>query len=134
MTQGDASAALPSLPGGNEPQPAAGPAQVLGEIVFLAMKSPEHRARTLAELEQAILPAVMLRQFRLWRNHDQPIAFAAWALASEEVAARIAAGERALSPAEWRSGDTFVIVDLIAPYGGHEGFERALREMMEGRG
>lgn len=109
----------------------AGPAQVLGEIVFLAMKSPEHGTRTLAELEQAILPALMLRQFRLWRSDTQPIAFAAWALASEEVAERINAGERALSPAEWRSGNLFTLVELIAPYGGREGFERALRELVE---
>ena len=72
----------------------------------------------------------MTKQFRLWRNDTQPIALAVWAMASEEVAARVHAGERALSPAEWRSGDTFVIVDLIAPYGGHDGFERALREMV----
>ncbi len=37
-----------------------------------------------------------------------------------------------LSPADWRSGETMVIVELIAPYGGREGFERALRELVGG--
>lgn len=108
------------------------PAQVLGDIVFLAMKSPDHRHFTLAELEQAIIPALMLRQFRLWRNDTQPIAFASWVLASDEVAERLEAGERRLAAADWNPGQRKMLVDLIAPFGGREGFERALREMVGG--
>ncbi|MDO8607628.1 MAG: toxin-activating lysine-acyltransferase [Phaeospirillum sp.] len=106
--------------------------QVLGDIVFLAMKSPEHRHLSLADFEQAIMPALMLRQFRLWRTDTQPIAFASWACASDAVAARLEAGERTLSAAEWQSGERKVLIGLIAPYGGREGFERALQELVGG--
>lgn len=125
-------AAVPAQAGPGREGFAATPAQVLGDMVFLAMKSPDHRGCSLAEFEALVVPAIMTKQFRLWRNDTQPIALAVWAMASEEVAARITAGERTLSPAEWRSGETFVIVDLIAPYGGREGFERALRELVGG--
>ncbi|MBI3446859.1 MAG: toxin-activating lysine-acyltransferase [Magnetospirillum sp.] len=98
-------------------------------MVFLAMKSPEHRGRSLAEFEALAVPAIMTRQFRLWRNDKQPIALAVWAMASDDVTARIKAGERPLSPADWNSGPHFTLVELIAPYGGKEGFERVLGEM-----
>ena len=117
---------------GGVASPLPTPSQVLGDIVFLAMKSPEHRHLSLADLEQAIMPALMLRQFRLWRNDTQPIAFATWACADDAVAARLEAGERTLTAAEWQSGERKVPVDLIAPYGGREGFERALRELLAG--
>ncbi|TAN56255.1 MAG: toxin-activating lysine-acyltransferase, partial [Magnetospirillum sp.] len=64
---------------------------------------------------QAIMPALMLRQFRLWRTDTQPIAFASWACADDAVAARLEAGKRTLTAAEWQSGERKVTVDLIRP-------------------
>lgn len=105
------------------------PAALLGEIAFLAMKSPEHKNLFLADLKWRVGPAIRLGQFRLWRAESQPVAFASWAFVTDELATRLASGLRRLTPSEWRCGDRRVVVDLMAPYGGREGFEREVTKM-----
>lgn len=99
------------------------PARILGEAAYLAMRSADHRELSVAELEALLVPAIELKQFRLWRTGDAvPVAFAAWALADDAVAARLAAGERRMGLGDWRSGGRWTLVDLIAPFGGRGGF------------
>jgi cytolysin-activating lysine-acyltransferase len=93
-------------------------AQVLGEIVWLMTQSPRHKAIPLGDLEWLVMPALLLRQFRIFYQGEQPVGVALWALADDLVARRIDAGDRRLSAVEWKSGAAMRIVELVAPFGG----------------
>jgi cytolysin-activating lysine-acyltransferase len=93
-------------------------AQVLGEITWLMTQSPRHKAIPLGDLEWLVMPAILLRQFRIFYKGEQPVGVALWALADDLVAKRIDAGDRRLSAVEWKSGTAMRIVELVAPFGG----------------
>ena len=93
-------------------------AQVLGEITWLMTQSPRHKAIPLGDLEWLVMPALLLRQFRIFYQGEQPVGVALWALADDLVARRIDAGDRRLSAVEWKSGTAMRIVELVAPFGG----------------
>jgi cytolysin-activating lysine-acyltransferase len=104
-------------------QAATGPApktvaQVLGEMVWLMTQSPRHKAVPIGDLEWLLMPAILLRQFRIFYKGEQPVGVALWALADELVTKRIDAGDRRLSAVEWKSGTNLRIVELVAPFGG----------------
>jgi cytolysin-activating lysine-acyltransferase len=93
-------------------------AQVLGEITWLMTQSPRHKAIPLGDLEWLVMPAILLRQFRIFYKGEQPVGVALWALADELVAQRIDAGDRRLAAVEWKSGPNLRMVELVAPFGG----------------
>jgi cytolysin-activating lysine-acyltransferase len=93
-------------------------AQVLGEITWLMTQSPRHKAIPLGDLEWLVMPAILLRQFRIFYKGEQPVGVALWALADDLVAGRIDAGDRRLTAVEWKSGTAMRIVELVAPFGG----------------
>jgi cytolysin-activating lysine-acyltransferase len=93
-------------------------AQVLGEIAWLMTQSPRHKAVPLGDLEWLVMPAILLRQFRIFYKGEQPVGVALWALADELVAKRIDAGDKRLAAVEWKSGSNMRIVDIVAPFGG----------------
>lgn len=99
-------------------QPAKTVAQVLGEITWLMTQSPRHKAVPLGDLEWLVMPAILLRQFRIFYKGEQPVGVAVWALADDLVAKRIDAGDRRLTAVEWKSGTNMRIVELVAPFGG----------------
>jgi cytolysin-activating lysine-acyltransferase len=113
--------AVPSKNGGAATSGAAAPktvAQVMGEITWLMTQSPRHKAMTLGDLEWLVMPAILLRQFRIFYKGEQPVGVALWALADDLVAKRIDAGDRRLTAVEWKSGAAMRIVDIVAPFGG----------------
>jgi cytolysin-activating lysine-acyltransferase len=93
-------------------------AQVLGEITWLMTQSPRHKAIPLGDLEWLVMPAILLRQFRIFYSGERPVGVALWALADDLVAKRIDAGDKRLAAAEWKSGAVLRIVELVAPFGG----------------
>jgi cytolysin-activating lysine-acyltransferase len=93
-------------------------AQVLGEITWLMTQSPRHKAMPLGDLEWLLMPAILLRQFRIFYKGEQPVGVALWALADELVAKRIDAGDKRLAAVEWKSGINMRIIDIVAPFGG----------------
>jgi cytolysin-activating lysine-acyltransferase len=93
-------------------------AQVFGEIAWLMTQSPRHKAILLGDLEWLVMPALLLRQFRIFYKGEQPVGVALWALADELVAKRIDAGDKRLAAVEWKSGSNLRIVDIVAPFGG----------------
>jgi cytolysin-activating lysine-acyltransferase len=93
-------------------------AQVLGEITWLMTQSPRHKAVPLADLEWLVMPALLLRQFRIFYSGEQPVGVALWALADDLVAKRIDAGDKRLAAVEWKSGSNIRIIDVVAPFGG----------------
>jgi cytolysin-activating lysine-acyltransferase len=114
-------AAAPSSNGGAAipgESPAKTVAQVLGEIAWLMTQSPRHKAMALGDLEWLVMPALLLRQFRMFYKGEQPVGVALWALADELVAKRIDAGDSRLTAVEWKSGTAMRIVDIVAPFGG----------------
>jgi cytolysin-activating lysine-acyltransferase len=93
-------------------------AQVLGEIAWLMTQSPRHKATPLGDLEWLLMPALLLRQFRIFYKGEQPVGVALWALADELVARRVDAGDTRLAAVEWKSGSNMCIIDVVAPFGG----------------
>jgi cytolysin-activating lysine-acyltransferase len=93
-------------------------AQVLGEIAWLMTQSPRHKAVPLGDLEWLVMPALLLRQFRIFYSGEQPVGVALWALADDLVAGRIDAGDKRLAAVEWKSGSNLRIIDIVAPFGG----------------
>jgi cytolysin-activating lysine-acyltransferase len=92
--------------------------QVLGEIIWLMTQSPRHKALTLGDLEWLVMPAILLKQFRMFYKGAQPVGVALWALADATVAKRIDAGDNRLTAVEWKSGSHMRIIDIVAPFGG----------------
>jgi cytolysin-activating lysine-acyltransferase len=93
-------------------------AQVLGEIAWLMTQSPRHKAVPLGDLEWLVMPALLLRQFRIFYKGEQPVGVVLWALADELVAKRIDADDKRLAAVEWKSGVNMRIIDVVAPFGG----------------
>jgi cytolysin-activating lysine-acyltransferase len=93
-------------------------AQVLGEITWLMTQSPRHKAIPLGDLEWLLMPAILLRQFRIFYKGEQPVGVALWALADDVVAKRIDAGDKRLTAVEWKSGGNMRVIDIVAPFGG----------------
>ena len=116
-TAGAAHANGNTAPGQAEPAPKT-VSQVLGEITWLMTQSPRHKAIALGHLEWLVMPAILLRQFRLFYKGEQPVGVALWALADDLVAKRIDAGDKRLTAVEWKSGTNKRIVELVAPFGG----------------
>jgi cytolysin-activating lysine-acyltransferase len=101
-------------------------AQVVGEIAWLMTQSPRHKAVPLSDLEWLLMPAILLRQFRIFYKGEQPVGVALWALTDDVVAKRIDAGDKRLTAVEWKSGSNTRIVDIVAPFGG----ESEMREQL----
>jgi len=94
------------------------------------MQSPAHKHFFFADAEWLVLPPVKLRQFRIFRKNNAPVAYACWARLTEEAEARVAAGQIRLQPGDWNAGDRLWLIDLIAPFGGGEEIIKQLREQV----
>ena len=93
---------------------------VLGEIAWLLTQSPAHKALTMADFETLVMPAVLLRQFKMFYDAEKPIPVGCilFAKISDAMAARLDAGGRLQMLDDWRSGETVRIVLTVAPFGG----------------
>jgi cytolysin-activating lysine-acyltransferase len=107
-------------------------AQVLGEITWLMTQSPRHKAIPLGDLEWMLMPAIILKQFRIFYRGERPVGVAVWALVDELVAKRIDAGDRRLTAVEWKSGSKMRVVDVVAPFGGEAEMRQALNPEVSG--
>ena len=101
---------------GHEPAPKT-VSQVLGEITWLMTQSPRHKSIPLGDLEWLVMPAILLKQFRIFYKGELPVGVALWALADDLVAQRIDAGDKRLTAVEWKSGANMRILDVVAPFG-----------------
>lgn len=110
---------------------------VLGEASWLMSRSPRHRFTFMADVEWAVLPPVVLKQARVFRNKPPegqegqpgtPLAFVTWAFVSDAVEARLKEGIAKLQPPEWRSGPHPWIIDVVAPFGGADKVLEALEK------
>jgi cytolysin-activating lysine-acyltransferase len=111
------------------PQP-SGPAEVLGDVVWLMSHSPAHKNLFISDMDWLVMLPVMHKQFRLFKDGDKPFAFATWALLDEEAEKRVMAGQARLRPTDWRSGSKLWLIDIVAPFGGQDGVLRHLKQTM----
>ena len=103
-------------------------AGVLGELVWLMSQSALHKSFFISDLEWFIMTPVYLQQFRLYYDPQKPIGAVLWGSLSDEVEARLVAGESKMRPQDWKSGDKLWVVEVIAPFGGAEAMVADLKE------
>ena len=96
---------------------------VLGQAVWLMTMSADHKELPIKVLESRILPALLLKQFKLYFKGKQPVAFLTWASLSETAAEKLDSGAL-LELEDWRSGENLTIVDCVSPFTGVEGVKR----------
>ena len=72
------------------------------------------------DLEWFVMTPVLMQQFRLFDDTAKPIGVVLWALADDDVAARLADGTNKMRPQDWQSGDQPWVIEVIAPLGGAE--------------
>lgn len=97
-------------------------AAAFGEITALFMRSPSHGSMPVSELQWAVLPAVVNRQFSLIHVQtpdgrvNGPVGVVLWASVSPDIDARMTAAPGAplrLSAGERRSGGIHWITDAV---------------------
>ncbi len=112
--------------------PGAAPtvSHLLGEMAWLLTQSPLHRAMQIGDIEWLCMPALLKRQFYLFRDGDQPVGLALWAKCGPEAEAKLDRGmielENRLTLDEWDSGDRIWLVDLIAPFANNQNRQREI--------
>ncbi len=62
---------------------------ILGQAAWVMMQSRAHRHLFVGDMEWLLVPPIAHRQFRLWRRNNMPVAYASWAMLSDEVEARL---------------------------------------------
>lgn len=108
--------------------------QVFGEITWLMSQSPVHKNLFLSDLEWKVMVPVMLQQFRLFYDQEKPVGVIFWAFVNDEVAQRLAGGDKRLRPQDWKSGERREVVEIVAPFGGAEEMVKDLEEKVFARG
>lgn len=102
----------------------------LGEMTWLLTQSPLHKALQIGDLEWLVMPALIHRQFYLFRDGERPIGLALWAKCGAIAKAKLDRGmlevENRLTLDEWVNGDEIWLVDLIAPFATAENKQREI--------
>lgn len=102
----------------------------LGQAVWLMSMSPQHKSLPIQSIETRTLPAILLKQFKLYFKGKQPVAFVSWAMVTDDVKAKLAAGD-ALELKDWRSGPHLVAVDVVSPFTEPEKVEAEFMDSMK---
>lgn len=72
----------------------------------------------MGSIQQWLLPAILTRQMRLYRQNGKPHAFVTWAWLSAEIEEAYVLNTASLQPKDWKSGNRGWIIDWVAPFGG----------------
>lgn len=112
-------------------------ADAFGQVVWLLSQSPIYRELRVREVEHAFLPAILAKQFRIFRMGDgtlthsirpgdlspefaagletTPLGLAVWARLSAEAEASLEGGNR-LAREDWSSGERLWLIELVSPF------------------
>ena len=90
---------------------------VLGPVVWLYGRDNEKKHLTLADLDWAVQPPIILDQCRLFMSDKMPLGFITWAYISEDVHQRLLQGNTRLEPHEWKGGEHLWLIDIVTPFG-----------------
>ena len=118
----------PATPVSLRGDPALG--EKLSQVVWLMMCAASHKHLFITDLEWLVVPALLNRQYRIFRKNDVPVAYASWAMLTDETAARLKERGGRLKPNEWTEGKTATLIDLVAPFGGADEVLKELREQV----
>ena len=87
-----------------------------------------HKALRIGDLEWLVMPAILTRQFYLFRDGDQPVGVAVWASLDAKAARKLdktlLETENRLTLADWTSGTNIWLIDLVAPFANLENRQR----------
>lgn len=103
---------------------------IIGDIVYLMMRSSFHRHLFLSDLEWLLIPPVRLKQMRIFRNEQMPLAYISWAYLTEEAEQRLLTAGVRISPRDWNAGDRIWIIDNISIVEGNHQFLKVLNEQV----
>lgn len=101
---------------------------LLGPVTWLMMSSAATRNTLLSELEWRVLPPLVLDQAKLYFRDASPLAYASWAMLSDDAAQRYRQAPHHLAASDWQSGSQIWLVDILAPFGGAQQILTDLRE------
>lgn len=101
---------------------------ILGPALWLYARDPLKKYTFIADLDWALLPAVVLDQCRLYTRNDIPFAFFTWAKVNDEIDQRLHSGMLRIAPHEWQSGEHLWLIDAVAPFGQLEAMIDELRK------
>lgn len=76
-------------------------AAILGHVVWLMSQSPKHKHLALADMDWLVVPALLHRQFKLYRLDGKPFAYGQLGLSAPDVLERLRDGEGRLGGG-WR--------------------------------
>lgn len=100
---------------------------IMGPALWLYARDPMKKFMFMADIDWAILPAVILDQCRLYTKEGIPFAFFTWALVSDAIDQRLRSGTPCIAPNEWQSGEHLWLVDVVTPFGKTEEMIEELR-------
>ncbi|NSX56903.1 toxin-activating lysine-acyltransferase [Parasulfitobacter algicola] len=103
----------------------------LGLASWLMSMSKAHRDLPISTLDERILPAILLKQFKLIKKETMPVAFLSWAMVSDEVKERMSKPDARIDLTEWRSGDNLILVECISPFAPAEKIKKDFLERMQ---
>src|SRR3546814_5045012 len=87
-------------------------------MTWLLSQSPIHKVLAIGDLEWLVMPALVHRQFYIFREGEKPVGLALWASCNEAAEKKLDRGliepENRLTLEEWTSGDRIWLVDLVA--------------------
>ena len=93
------------------------PSAILGEMTWLYSMSKLHRNWAIGSIHQWLLPAIYLKQYRLYHKNGRPVGLVTWAEMSAEVETAYVRNPRGLQPKDWNSGKRGWLLDFVAPFG-----------------
>ncbi|TAN82313.1 MAG: toxin-activating lysine-acyltransferase [Gallionella sp.] len=112
-----AEAAKPNQPDIESAKAALSKLPILGPALWLYARDPMKKFTFIADLDWAILPAVILDQCRLYTRSDIPFAFFTWARVNDAIDQRLRSGVPRIAPHEWQSGPHLWLIDIVTPFG-----------------
>jgi cytolysin-activating lysine-acyltransferase len=92
----------------------------LGPVAWLYGRDDEKQHLTLADLDWAVQPPLILDQCRLFMKDKMPLGFISWAYVAEDVHQRLLQGNTRLEPHEWKGGEHLWLIDIVTPFGQRE--------------
>lgn len=90
----------------------------MGEFVWLMSQSPIHKRLTIEDLEWLLMPPLLLSQFKIYYNDNQPIGAVLWGYLNKEAETRLKTQGR-IHAEDWGNNATFSAEQgLVAHAGG----------------
>ncbi|WP_037317306.1 toxin-activating lysine-acyltransferase [Ruegeria halocynthiae] len=88
-----------------------------GAMFYLASLTKTHQKRSLSQVLYAFETPFRLGQYHIFRQNGFPRGFVTFAGLSPDAEYKYAVKEKQLTDADFTSGSSFWIVDLVAPFG-----------------